>query len=297
MRYDKPALTFEEQADRLLGRGLIADRDLLIKRLHAVSYYRLSGYLHPFRQPDDTFLPGTTLEGVWNRYTFDRRLRLLIMDPIERFEVNVRTSLIYELAHSSGAYGYTDMENLPNIKREQHGRFLTKLFEETSRSSEEFVRHFRRKYGDQHTYLPIWIAGEIFSFGMTFTLYRGAEKRIRQKIASEFCVSDEVFKSWLTALNTVRNICAHHSRLWNRELGTKPKIPTGSKHRPWHEPIEVENNRVFAILTICRYCLARIAPQSSWSARFLGLLNEYPEIPLHSMGFPESWKDCPIWME
>lgn len=298
MKYDKPALSFEQQADRLINRGLIASRDLLVERLTSVNYYRLSGYLHPFRlRDDDAFYPGTTLEKVWNRYTFDRRLRLVLMDAIERIEVDVRTSLIYRLAHSSGPFGYTDIANLPNIERDRHGNFLSKLYEETKRSSESFVRHFRAKYGDQHGYLPIWMAGEIFSFGMTFTLYTGSEKRIKQEIASRFGVSDDVLRSWLLALNTVRNICAHHGRLWNRGLGTKPKIPSGSKHGPWHEPVEIENKRVFAILTICRYCLVRIAPQSSWTARFLALLDEYPEIPLRSMGFPENWKESPIWMD
>ena len=62
MIYAKKALTLEQQADLLLARGLVADRDELIQRLKVVNYYRLSGYLHPFRQPDNSYLPGTTLE-------------------------------------------------------------------------------------------------------------------------------------------------------------------------------------------------------------------------------------------
>jgi abortive infection bacteriophage resistance protein len=108
MKYIKPALALEQQADQLIRRGLVGDRGILIDRLSAVNYYRLSGYLFPYRQPDDTFRPGTTLDEVWNRYTFDRRLRLLIMDPIERIEVHVRTALVYRMAHATGPFGYTE---------------------------------------------------------------------------------------------------------------------------------------------------------------------------------------------
>lgn len=78
MKYTKPALTFGQQADLLLRRGLAADKTALIEKLRAVNYYRLTGYLYPFRKPDDTFRPGTTLDLVWHRYVFDRQLRVLV---------------------------------------------------------------------------------------------------------------------------------------------------------------------------------------------------------------------------
>ena len=103
MKYTKSPLTLEQQADLLLSRGMLGDRALMIDRLAVVNYYRLSGYWHPFRkQGDDAFRPGTTFEAVWDRYVFDRHLRLLVMDAIERIEVAVRTQLAYSLAHRQG---------------------------------------------------------------------------------------------------------------------------------------------------------------------------------------------------
>ena len=99
MKYDKPPLSFDEQADRLIQRGMTGDRELMKTQLAAVNYYRLSGYWYPFRNPDDTFKPGTTFEMVWQRYAFDRRLRLLVMDAIERLEVAIRSQLAYHHAH------------------------------------------------------------------------------------------------------------------------------------------------------------------------------------------------------
>lgn len=297
MRYEKPPLTFSQQADQLIARGLSADRSVLIERLKAVSYYRLSGYWYPFRNPDDdSFKPGTTINKIWKRYTFDRRLRLLVMDAIERVEVSVRTSLVYHLSHAHGPFAYTDYTYLPNITSKSHDDFLQKITNETVHSQEVFVAHFKDKYGDSHTDLPLWMVSEVMTFGMLLTLFRGVATSIKQTIAGEYRIPDRVLESWLRALNGTRNICAHHGRLWNRELGYKPLIPKKNKHPEWHDPVIISNNRIFAILTILKYFMNLIAPQSKWPERFAHLLTEYPEIPLLPMGFPTNWRECVIWM-
>jgi hypothetical protein len=62
MKYSKPPLSFESQADLLIARGLVAYRTKLISRLEVVNYYRLSGYLYPFRNLDDSHH-----SRLWNR--------------------------------------------------------------------------------------------------------------------------------------------------------------------------------------------------------------------------------------
>lgn len=215
------------------------------------------------------------------------------MDAIERVEVSVRTSLVYHHAHTHGAFGYIDHAYLPKLTETIHKNFIEKLTSETMYSREAFVIHFKNKYGDLHDSLPIWMAAEIMTFGMLLTMFRGVDASIKKQIATEYDIKDNVLKSWLTALNSVRNICAHHGRLWNREFGYKPLIP--NKYPEWHAPVEVHNNRAFGILTILKYLINIIAPQSKWSERFENLLVEYPDIPLIPMGFPENWRDCPIW--
>ena len=296
MKYTKPPLTFSEQADLLLRRGLQADRDDLIQKLQAVNYYRLSGYLYPFRQADDTFRPGTTLEIVWSRYTFDRQLRLLMMDAIERVEVAVRTQLAYHFAHTYGPFAYLDPANFPGLKSEEYEKWLAELREEIQRSREPFVTHFRNKYGDSHTDLPIWMVAEVMSFGKVLTMFRGVATDLQKQIANEYSIPDEVMRSWLLALNTIRNICAHHGRLWNRELGNKPKMPNIRKYPEWHQPISIGNNRVFGILTILHYLLRKISPLSLWYNRLITLLNSFPNIPQKDMGFSENWGTSLLWI-
>ena len=296
MKFAKPSLTLEQQADQLLHRGMAGNRELMVERLRSVSYYRLSGYWFPFRNTDDTFSPGVSFDAVWNRYVFDRRLRLLVMDAIERIEVAVRSQLAHHHSLHYGPFAYsTDPGTLPKLTPAEHQDFLAHIKEETDRSHETFAMHFRRKYGDCHKFLPVWMASEVMAFGSVLTFFKGAHRKEKRPVADAFGLPDVVFSSWLLALHTIRNICAHHGRLWNRELGVKPMIPFAADYPDWHYPVEVRNNRTFAVLTMCHWCLQRIAPQSRWADRLDGLFNAFPDIPLSDMGFPSNWKACPIW--
>jgi abortive infection bacteriophage resistance protein len=304
-RYEKEPLSFEAQADKLLGRGLQADRAMLITRLQAVSYYRLSGYLFPFRQRDaddhplDNFVPDTTLDMIWDRYNFDRRLRTLVLDVIERIEVAVRTRLIYHFAHAHGAFGHLEPNNLPGLKRiSDYLEWRTKLVEETEQArNEQFVRHFFTKYGDTHRELPIWMLCELMSFGSLLTFARGIAPAMQQTVAGDFGLPDELFFSWLRSLYALRNACAHHSRIWNREFGNAPKTPGKNKFPDWHTEPAFPNNRVGYLLTICHFWLGKITPTSQWRKRLFELFDKYPNLPLKSMGLPPDWRNHPLWKD
>ena len=125
MKYSKPPLTIDEQVELLLKRGMDGNPDVMAQRLTAVNYYRLSGYWHTFRNPDDTFKPGTTFDLVWNTYVFDRHLRLLVMDAIERIEIAVRSLMAYHHAHEHGAFAYAlDPKSLPKLSPDAYQDFL-----------------------------------------------------------------------------------------------------------------------------------------------------------------------------
>jgi len=298
MKYVKPPLTVQDQVDLLRQRGMDGDPGLMAQRLTAVNYYRLSGYWYTFRNPDDSFKPGTSIDLVWNTYVFDRHLRLLVMDAIERIEIAVRSLIAYHHAHEHGAFAYAlDPDSLPKLSPNKYRCFLDRVGEETERSRETFVEHFQTKYGGSHQYLPVWMATEIMSLGSMLTFFRCSGNKVKTAVAAEFGMPHKVFESWLLSLNTIRNLVAHHARLWNRVLGLKPIIPRIADYPDWHTPVKVENKRVFSILTICRYCLLQIAPQSEWMARLEALFARFPTIPMNYMGIPANWKECPIWQE
>lgn len=294
MQYQKEFMTFEEQAELIISRGMEADREQLIMHLKDVGYYRLSGYWHGFKNADNSFKVGTTFATVWNTYTFDRQLRLVVLDAIERVEIYFRTQLAYELACNGGPFGYMDPTNLPRLSIEKHEAFIRKCTEKHTYSREAFIEHFKKQYGDIHPLPPYWMLVGTMDFGQMYTLYKGASASIRNKLARELDLAAKVLDSWLIALNTVRNICAHHARLWNRVLGTKPIIP---REDIWHKPYRVESERVFGVLTILSYLLERVAPKTKWRDRLFSLLSDYSEIPKTHMGFHQGWKKCPIWRE
>lgn len=152
MRYLKPALSFEQQAERLIGRGLIVrDKYLLVERLQSVNYYRLSGYWYPFKINDpadgaEKFQQGTTFEMIWRRYVFDRRLKLLVMEALEAMEVAVlRTQMVEQFTLLHGAFGYINPSHFhATLRPERHSKLLDELATTISKSREEFVGRFKK---------------------------------------------------------------------------------------------------------------------------------------------------------
>jgi abortive infection bacteriophage resistance protein len=300
MKFDRPHLSLEQQVDLLIRRGMLGDRRLMLERLGSVGYFRLKGYTYPFREVDpsnperrlDTFRPSTRFEDVWARYAFDRRLRLLVMDAIERIEIAVRSRLAEEHGVRNGVFGYCqNPKSLPGCRGQAWHDLIDRHRREQDRSRDQFAEWYKNKYSERD--MPIWMATEVWSLGTLLAFFTASGKDVRAEVSKIFEVDESVLSSWLLSLNTVRNICAHHARLWNRELGTHPRIP--NKRPEWNSPQRVPGKRIFPVLTICRWSLARIAPQSSWNQRCSELIDRAAEIPLVSMGFPAWWRECPIW--
>jgi len=292
MKYAKPSLAYPDQADLIINRGMTCDRNELIDCLKSVGYYRLSGYWHDFKDATGSFKPGTDFSIIWNTYSFDRQFRLIVLDTVERIEIHLRARLAYELSHAGGPFGFLDPLNLPRLTQDQHKRFLEKCKDTHARSRERFIEHFKNTYGDEHELPPYWMLVGTMDFGQILTLFRGAPVTARNTIASELGLSARVLESWLICLNTVRNICAHHGRLWNRVLGTKPIIPKDGK---WSNPYRVKPDRLFCVLTMLGFLLETIAQQSKWRIRLFELFDKYPTVPKLHMGFETGWENSSLW--
>jgi abortive infection bacteriophage resistance protein len=289
MNYNKPSLTFHEQLALIMGRGLaIPDPDRAMRWLRHVSYYRLSAYFLPFKCGEH-FAPGVSFDSVAGLYIFDRKLRLILLDAIERIEVALRTALTYEIAHRYGPFGYTDPRNFDS--RFGHDDLMSEVFEAEATSKETFVTHYRKKYRAER-HLPIWMTSELLSFGWLSRIYGACHPQIKRKIAGKFSVQDAQFASWLHSLSYVRNVCAHHSRLWNRELAIRPSLPRPSAGWPYHVP---SADRLYCVLVIIRHLLLQISPRCKWSDRLFALLDGHPEMDLKSMHFPDAWRSSAPW--
>lgn len=289
MRYAKEALRFDQQLDLLRERGLaIPDADRGIRWLQGVSYYRLSAYFLPFKD-GERFRAGTDFNDVAGLYIFDRKLRLLVLDGIERIEVAIRTAITYEIAHAYGPFGHTDPNNFaPEF---EHARFMEDLGAEEARARETFATAFRKKYTSE-AHLPVWMANELLSFGAMSKLYGALSPSMKKRIAAEYGVEEPFLRSWLHALSYLRNVCAHHKRLWNRHFAIKPRFPSRSRSWPHQVP---DNGHLYAMLVVTRHMLRLASPGCQWRERLWQLLDEHPTVPLDAMRIPADWRGRALW--
>lgn len=289
MHYSKPALSFFEQLDLLRQRGLtVRDPERALRWLQSVNYYRLSAYFLPFKD-GERFHPESDFNDIAGLYIFDRKLRLLVLDAIERIEVAIRTSVTYEIGHNYGAIGHTDPSNF--APKFDHPRFMSELLHEEERAKETFASHFRRQYAEE-PHLPVWMATELLSFGTISKLYQSLDPKLQQRIAAPYKIDAKFLASWLHALTYARNVCAHHKRLWNRKLAIKPRFPSRSLAWPHKAP---DNGRLHAVLIVLRHMLRLNSPNSKWVDRLHELLAAHPSVPQSAMGFPNGWQKLTIW--
>lgn len=303
--FNKTALTYQQQIELLEIRGMIInDHDKARFYLQQLNYYRLRGYWLPFEirgatSPTENstphqFQPGTTFEMVLNLYVFDRELRLLVLDAIERIEVSVRSVWAYQLAHLHGPHAHLDA-TLASDQKEWQKNFQT-LRRQVKDSKETFIEHMRDTYQEQ---LPaIWACCEVMSLGLLSRWYKYLRPaKTRKEISRTYDphLHDEVFESWLHHLNIIRNICAHHKRLWNREFVGTPVLP---KTRPQIIIGEFVSNsrKLYNSLVIIVYLLDRISPGHTWRTRLKRLIRRH-KVPTASMDFPKNWKRRAIWQE
>ncbi|MHC1704885.1 MAG: Abi family protein [Tenuifilaceae bacterium] len=303
--YSKPALSHADQLQQLQTRGLIIDD--VAKALHlleVISYYRLSGYWYPMLldKQNHKFKPDSSFEAVFNIYKFDRELRLLILLELEKIEVAVRSRMIYILSHSRGVFWYLDTANFSNSFK--HADTLSKIDTEYSRSDEEFIKAFKAKYTDPLP--PSWMMLEVSSFGVLSSLYSCLKPgRDKRAIAKSFGLNDNTLASWLHSIVYLRNICAHHSRLWNREMRIQPEIPLNphnsflTKTKYLHPETGILlrlNNKTFFMLSMIVYLMNSINPKHKIQEKFKALLTKYPNIDTRAMGFPKDWEKESIWL-
>ncbi|QTD36256.1 Abi family protein [Polaribacter batillariae] len=305
--YQKPSLTYSEQLQQLKDRGLIIENE--IKALHLLenlSYYRLSAYWYPMLETPKNahrFKIDSSFNKAFKLYCFDREFRKLISLEIEKIEVSIRAKMIYILSHSNGPFWYSNANLF--INSEKLSITLKKLRSEKNRSDEEFIKAFNKNYSN--TLPPSWMILEISSLGTLSSLYKNLKpKRAKRNVANYYGLDVSTFESWLHTLTYVRNICAHHSRLWNKRMSIQPQIPL----TPSNKFINIHqlpnpnqsgktwriNDRSYFILTMILYLSNTIHPKHKFKEKLNTLFIKYPFVDKKALGFPENWQDEPIWV-
>ena len=309
--YNKTPLSFQDQVSLLKQRDLVVDNEpKAIDYLQEISYYRLSAYFLPYQKTKDKFNPNTNFKQIIETYSFDRELRLLVFDCIERIEVAIRTQMVYCMSMHYNDSHWQDNQNLfitPYYNKignlvDPYSDFQSIISKaKTARTPEVFIKHYIDHY-NKPSNPPSWMCLELLTMGELSHLYRGLKNNSdKKRIANFFDVHPTVFVSWLHTLTYVRNICAHHSRLWNRDLAIEPEKllkPVGN----WvSKPFE-NNKRMFYFICVLKYLITRANPGNSLKDKLQNLFKKYPTVPIQYIGIPSDgkgnaldWENEPIW--
>ncbi|CUX06961.1 Abi family protein [Agrobacterium fabacearum S56] len=275
----------------------VPDRAHTAHCLEHLSYYRLRAYWLPFEEAapqngEHCFKSGTTFDNVLDLYIFDRRLRLLVMDAIERIEVSLRGSWAHHLAMKYGPHGY--LEPALYNRTDRYAQAFARLIEDLKRSKDTFIVHYRSKYDDPE-HPPIWMTAEVVSLGQLSMWYSNLKSRPdRQAIAKTYGLDETVLVSLAHHLTYIRNICAHHGRLWNKQITVKmivPKSPSSLK-LAMNQNIQ---GRLYNTLAVLGYLMEVVAPGNQWRQHLSDLMNSCPLADENAMGFPGNWKNLSAW--
>lgn len=313
--YSKPPRTYEELVSLLESRHLmIKNRGRAKRKLESINYYRLSSYMLPYKKMvdgvmTDDFRDGITWEKVYSLYVFDRKLRLLVFDTIERVEIAVRSQLVYQLSHKYGSHW---QDNPAVFKpaytlKQRNGQiiivnpFTTIQKQITSQlhsnKAEVFIKHYRNTYSSPVN-PPSWMSIEILYFSQLSIICENlANRSDLSQIAGYFNLPPDVFVSWLHTINYIRNVCAHHARLWNRDFDIEPAILKFSRNRLWlSNPSAYNRRRIYYFICMLNYLLQTINPTSHFTTKLKRLLHQYRHVIfLDAMDFPPNWKKELMW--
>lgn len=288
-KYYKPAITVGQQIHLLQARGLYIEDVVYAKKcLESVGYYRLSGYCKPFQKANHIFLENASFNQIWKLYCFDKELRFMTSDAIEVIEIAFRANISNYMSINFGPFWYTDKQLFKT--NNFHDSFIQQTIRKICKDKKEvFINHFYTNYSDQ--YPPSWMIMECLSFGSVVLIFKDLKSMQHKKnIAHLLGYHSTLIESWMEPLCYTRNICAHHSRLWNRWFVLRPQLPIKlSLSRPG---LENSFNEQALIITLL---IKTIFPEYLWRQKLYTLLKKYPTIPKLAMGFDSSWQEDRIW--
>ncbi|MDR2121165.1 MAG: Abi family protein [Tannerella sp.] len=305
---NKSAYTVADQITLLKQRGMIfRDEAMAYERLKNISYYRLKGYWWNM-QSDTTlhlFYPDTCFEDILERYDFDRKLRLILFGGIEQIEIAVRTRLIYHLSLAYGGLWYLKpvlfnnvTRNINGITQTVHLWVLDELKKEFNRSQELFIKDHQHRYPKQSA--DAWKILEVASMGTLSKLYKNLKTNLPERsiISNEMGVnSPHVFSGWLESIAYIRNIIAHHSRLWSRTMVKRPGMQLNNPRGAWFiQPFKQgQLDKPFSTISCMAYLCNFLNQPQDMKREIIELIHAFPNVPIYKYGFFNGWQTEPLW--
>lgn len=289
----KKSLDIKSQIELLKSRGLIIDNEELFSDfLKHNQYYRLEGYWYAFYDsniPEHRFKKITKLSNVLKLYEFDSLLRSKVFKEIEVIEISLRSVIAYNVAENIGEFPYEQLNYKNDADKDEALNRFKKLF---NGSKEDFINAYKNKYNEDIP--PIWMLVEIMTFGELINFYEKFLTKSQGKTISKVygINSVDLFVSWMKRLNIIRNICAHHGRLWNKNITTKIMLPNKNDNKSLETYCKLfvkdSINKLYNSLLIIQYLLENINGSNNSLINDICSLAKKYDIDLKAMGFPSN---------
>ena len=296
MEYTKQPISVEEQIEMLKRRGLIIDDEAeAVSVLEHISYFRLACYWRPMEQDKvlHVFKPDSHFDNVLALYQFDSELKAFLFSPIQQIEIAVRTRMIQQFSMKYGSFWFMDRQLFTSEDIFQ--KHLNSLRKAIDKTNDDFIlEHFKRY--DTPDMPPAWKTLELATLGTLSRIYSNfSDNAVKKQVARSFTIPQHEFmRNWLENLTVVRNICAHHARLWNNYTSIQLRLPHRLPH-PWLTNFDVPEGRLYPQLCCIAYWLCAINPQNTFVTNLKALLAKYPTVDVAAMGFPKDWRQEPLW--
>ena len=283
--YTKPHATGLQRVQHLRGLGLVVLRpNVAAKKIDAIGYERLRIYLLSRRDhslPNKPFLPGVTYKDILSIYECDAKLRDACFFAVGQFEIHFRNSVSERLSQNHGSHPYSDVGAFKDSKAQLK---CLQTFSSIYLSSKDGrAKHYRDTYG--HPFLPpIWRMKEFLTFGKMSFIFKDLSKNIRDDVAADFGVSaTDVFTNWIDCLVDLRNICAHHDRLFNRSLQKQPgRLRSPAPGVPL---VATPKQKLKAILECLDYMMNHRGSPVKAVDMARKIISKYPKVSLAEAGY------------
>lgn len=303
MELNKTPLTIAEQIELLKLKGISLEDDAFVRRvLTHINYHRLRAYCFPHEKADrgnsgqssHSSISVDSFNYVFKLYTFDRSLRLLLLEAIEIVEIALRAHFVQVLAENYGSHAYLN----PSIfyRQDVHANCIAILDKQLMRTNEVIVNNCSIDYKNP-IYPPIWAASELLTLGGLSRWIENIKRRQdRQAVALKLNLDEVVARSFSHHLTHVRNICAHHGRIWNRKFTLTMRLPINpvSLNSQFNKN-SFDQRKFFNTLVILCWCTKTIDPKTTWPARLKALLKTRSDKELELIGVVNGWADFELF--
>lgn len=283
----KPFASFEDQLQRIEGRGLIIPAEDIVKQfLKRNSYYRFSGYMRYFQKNpsggDEDFRDGVNWEQIVTIYKTDVKLRAHLLNGLQLAEIATRTAFAHAEAELHSPYSDYISENAYKLPPNFESRPTDELIRaELYRSKDPFIHCYRQDRGDDDTWLndvPIWAAVEVLSFGTLSkaVAYRDDDNLVYTETCQLLGVKKEFLTTQLRSFTFLRNKCAHYSRIWNLFVQDQPSVASNMKTKAKRKVGQYDGNSVMAVIVALDDFLFKTGLNNGFLEECVALISKTP---------------------